>query len=137
MFISISAVEKFAGVSPNKLYHMILDGAQLAAATGAEAQSSPEVGTTYFAYNGYCHGHNLHLVPNELIVQTWQGQGYVEHDSIVVMRLEADGDDTRLYLTHANLTPDQARDMAADWQDYYWSKFRAYLAAQVANPVSA
>lgn len=38
--------------------------------TGSEASISKEVNGTFEVYNGYCHGTNIELVPNQKLSKT-------------------------------------------------------------------
>jgi activator of HSP90 ATPase len=133
MYTTVTANEKFENVTPSALYNLFLDSAKLAEITGAPASGGNKVGDTYSNYDGYCTGKYLHLIPGELIVQTWHGAGFVDQDSILVLRFEASGNNTFVHMAHTNVTNDQSQNMAADWRAFFWDKYRAHLAGK---PVS-
>jgi hypothetical protein len=130
MFVTVTSTEKFENTDPATVYNLHLNADLIGQITGAPASGGTNVGDNYSSYGGYCHGKNLHLVPNELIVQTWHGTGFVDQDSILVLRFEAVGEHTFMYMTHSNVTPEQSLEMAANWRGFFWDKYRAHLAGK-------
>jgi hypothetical protein len=125
MFATATSTEKFSDITPGQFYDMYMDATLLAELTGAPAHTGQGVGEAYNAYGGYCYGKNLLLVPGKLIVQTWQANGFVDQESILVLAIEAHGDDT-----YCNLTEAQADGMAEKWSAFYWDKYRAHIAGE-------
>jgi hypothetical protein len=130
MYTTVMANEKFENITPSAWYELYLDANLLGTITGGPASGGTRVGDEYSSYGGYCHGKNVHLVPGELIVQTWHGTGFVDQDSILALSLEAKGDDTFVYMTHSHVTPEQSQEMAANWRLFFWDKIRAHLAGE-------
>jgi len=77
-------------------------------ATGAPANIEDKTGTKFTTHGGYISGENLQLVKNKTIVQTWRTMEWdkKDPDSILIIHLDTEGEDTILHATHANV-PDK------------------------------
>ncbi len=91
--------------------------------TGGDAKITDKEGTSFSAYGGYCKGKNIHLVKNELIVQTWRAEDWDKNDpdSIFTIMFEQKGKDTVVHAVHAFLPDKFAADISKGWHDYYWN----------------
>lgn len=130
MLTTISEKVTFPKVKPSVLYNLYINAEQHAAATGAPANINDEIGAAFSLYGGYCFGKNLLVEPNRLIVQTWKPANWPEsQNTILTLRFEADGDDTHVYLSQANLPSEEAASIEKGWSEWYWDKWRAHLAS--------
>jgi len=104
---------------------------KLAALNGAAAQVSQEVGGVFSAHGGAVTGRQLELVPNVRIVQSWRTEEFAaaDPDSILELRLEPDGDGTRLVLRHTELPPGTGATYRQGWEDHYFVYMRKELGA--------
>lgn len=116
-------------VSPDVLYAAWLDSQSHTAMTGGEARVSDQVGETFTAWNGYIHGRNLILEPNQRIVQAWRTAEFVgdEADSHLEITLIPVDGGTRLTLHHANL-PAHGMKYREGWVDAYFEPMAVYFA---------
>ena len=55
--------------SPKEIYDALMDSKKHSKFTGGKANISNKVGGKFTAYDEYCFGTNLELVPNKKIVQ--------------------------------------------------------------------
>lgn len=128
MYTTVTDKVVFENTTPSKIYDMYTNAQIHAAFSGAPAEVTDKVGDNMIVFGGYIKGKNVHLVPNELIVQTWKAEGMdMKEDSIVSMRLVEAGRDTHLYLTHADIPEGKGDAMLQGWDEWYWSKMKAYL----------
>lgn len=113
--------------SPNELYRAYMDPKRHAKLHGgAKATVSPRVGGRMSAWDGYCWGDFLALVPNRLIVQTWRTTDWKrsDADSILFLTLEPTRTGTRLTMVHAQVPDHQARSLDQGWRDHYWTPMK-------------
>jgi len=128
MLTTISEKVTFSNVEPSVLYNLYMNAEQHAASTGAPADIREEIGASFSLYGGYCFGKNLHLEPNSLIVQTWKAANWpASQNTVLTLRFEADGGDTHVYLSQANLPAEEAASIEKGWSEWYWDKWRAHL----------
>ena len=114
--------------SPHVVYEMLMDAAEHARFTGAEASISREVGGTFSAYDGALTGTNVEMVPDAKIVQSWRAGDWPEgHYSTATYLLEEEGGGTRLTFTQIGVPEQNYDDINQGWRDYYWSKMELSL----------
>ena len=98
--------------------------------TGALANISREVGSSFTAYDGALSGTILEVVPDSKIVQSWRGsdEGWIPgHYSTATFLLEDIPGGTRLIFVQTGV-PEQSYDQIVQgWQTYYWPKLKAFL----------
>src|SRR5579863_10105819 len=85
-----------------EIYSMYLNAKTHAAFTGAPARA----GAAFSAFDGMLSGRILHVVPGELIVQTWRSNNFKarDADSILILTLLPHGrKGTLLDLQHLNV----------------------------------
>ena len=128
MLTTISEKITFQNATPSQLYNLYMNAEQHAAATGAPANINEEVGATFSLYGGYCFGKNLLVESNSLIVQTWKAANWPEsQNTVLTLCFEADGADTHVYLSQANIPDEEAASIEKGWSEWYWDKWRAHL----------
>ncbi|HXC05079.1 MAG TPA: SRPBCC domain-containing protein [Bacteroidia bacterium] len=122
----------FKNTNPKALYELYMDSKKHSQATGSPAKLSGKEGGDFSAHDGYITGKNLHLVKDQLIVQTWRGSDWEEQDadSVFLIRLEKKGKDTVLHVVHAQVPDNQVKDIAEGWQTYYWKPWKKMLGAR-------
>jgi hypothetical protein len=71
--------------------------------TGAPAKIQRKEGAKFFAYDHYCYGKNLQLIPNQLIVQSWRAGDWSDTDAIstFILLFEQNGKDAVVHMIHA------------------------------------
>lgn len=122
----------FKKTTPKALYDLYMNAKKHTIATGATAVITDMPGTKYTAHGGYISGENLMLVKNKTIVQTWRTLEWnkKEADSIFIIHLDVQGEDTVLHATHANLPDEHAVSINKGWQAHYWKPWKKYLAGK-------
>jgi len=100
----------FKKTTPKALYDLYMNARKHTIATGAPAVIADKAGTKYSVHGGYIFGENLLLVKNKMIVQTWRAVDWPKKttDSIFMIHLDVEGEDTVLHATHANIPDDKA-----------------------------
>jgi activator of HSP90 ATPase len=119
----------FKNTKPKALYDLYMNTKKHSAATGAPAVIADETGSVFTTHGGYISGKNLLLVKNKTIVQTWRTMEWnkKDPDSIFIIHLDADGDDTILHATHANVPDKYAPSINKGWHAHYWKPWKKYL----------
>jgi len=97
-----------------------------------------KLGEPFNLYDGFCFGENLHLELDKLVVQAWRTENWPPDadDSIVVLRLVEENDDTHLYLTYAEVPVSMAQGLRQGWHDFYWAKWTQYLSLHNASIIN-
>lgn len=119
-------------VAPARLYAMWLHPTWHARFTGeAEAIVTDKEGELYSCWNGYIEGKNLTLEPGKRIVQSWRTEDFAaaDPDSVLELRLEPEGEGTRLVLRHTELPPGTGATYRQGWEDHYFVYMRKALGA--------
>jgi activator of HSP90 ATPase len=126
---SIVAHEIFENVKAPTLFEMYTNADKHQQVTGASALITDRLGQPFNLYGGFCFGENIDLIKNKLIIQSWRTSDWPDSvdDSIVVIRLVEEGDDTHVYLTHTGLPVTMVDSLRQGWNDFYWSKWRSHL----------
>ncbi|MEO5891923.1 MAG: SRPBCC domain-containing protein [Ferruginibacter sp.] len=120
----------FPNVNAATLFELYTNQAKHIEVTRAPAIITDKLGEPFNLYNGFCFGENIELKKNRLIIQSWRTDKWPDgvDDSIVVIRLIEEGKDTYLYLTHADLPEEMAESLSNGWKEFYWDKWKNYLA---------
>jgi activator of HSP90 ATPase len=116
-FKGVTAAELFSTyVDPKK--HSLLHG-------GAKTRISAKEGDKFSLLNGNLNGRNLLVVPNRMIVQSWRGSVWYDHDldSILTLTFHDTTDGAQIVMTHS-FTPSQFREL---WNDVYWQPMQNLL----------
>ncbi len=120
---------------PDRLFDMYLDSRTHAAFTGAPVNIEPRAGTPFRAFDGMLSGTLLHIDPKRLIVQTWRSVNWPPDaiDSVLVLSFWPQDDGGRIELVHINVPDKDFAGVSHGWEKYYWTPWRAYLAARPAG----
>jgi activator of HSP90 ATPase len=123
--------------SPQRVYQLLTDAAQFAAATGRPAELEPAEGAAFSIFGGYIQGRQIELVPGQRVVQAWRGSDWPAGAfSLVRFTLTDIGGQTRLTVDH-DAYPEGASPMysswrehlAANWPVFYFEPFARYFAS--------
>jgi len=119
-------------IAPAELYDHYMDSKKHAAMIGSKAVVSRKVGGRFSAFDGYCFGRNLVLVPGRLIVQTWRASNWRKGnlDSLFMMEISKAPGGCRLHLVHANLPDREAPGIRKGWLEHYWTPLKKQLQAR-------
>jgi uncharacterized protein YndB with AHSA1/START domain len=115
--------------TPAQLYELFMDSKKHVAATGMPAKVSRKVGGKWSAFGGQIHGHNLHLAPGKMIVQSWRGPWKKgDADSILVVSFTKARGGAQVDLVHVGVPSHDYKGVSQGWPKYYWKPWRKYLA---------
>lgn len=94
---------------------------------GPNAFMTDKVGEKFSLWDGDIYGTNIEVIENKLLKQKWYG-GEWDKPSIVIFKLESDGDTTKLHLEHSDF-PEQVGQEAFDgfkagWDDFYFGPLK-------------
>ncbi|HSB67002.1 MAG TPA: SRPBCC domain-containing protein [Anaerolineales bacterium] len=117
--------------SPQEVYRAWLNSKGHSGMTGSPAKVSDKVGGEFEAWDGYIHGKNLDLVPNQRIVQAWRTSEFSEDepDSRIEIALEAAGSQTKLTLKHTGLPP-HGGQYEDGWVESYFEPMKEYFSSR-------
>ena len=114
--------------NPHNVYEALMDSRKHSQFTGGKASISGEVGGKFSAFDGYCEGINLQLVPDKKIVQLWRSTDWPEgHYSTASFSLKEISNGTRLTFTQTGVPEDDYEDIKQGWYDYYWDPMKQML----------
>ena len=114
--------------STHDVYEALMDSRKHSQLTGGKASISREVGGKFNAFDGYCEGVNLELVPDRKIVQSWRANDWPEgHYSKATFTLKERQGGTNLTFTQTGVPEDQYDDVSQGWRDYYWAPMKEML----------
>ena len=124
---------EFENTRVEELFEIMMDPRKHSEITKAEVRISRGEGDSFSAFNGMVTGKNLCIVPNKMLVQSWRGNVWKEHDldSIVIMIFTSTQRGAKIDLIHAN-APDQFVKVEK-WRELYWDPMKAYLSAKSAK----
>lgn len=119
----------FKKASAGFLYELYMDAKLHKQSTGAPVAIKKKVGADFTAYDNYCYGKNLQLIPGKLIVQSWKASDWKEDalESTLILLFEQQGNDAVVTMVHANVPDDQHKELTGGWKDFYWNPWKAYL----------
>ncbi len=118
------------------LYESLLHADKHAAFTEAEAIIDPKVNGKFSVYDGYCHGHNIELIPNKKIVQAWHfaEDGWpADHFSICTFSLEKVKNKTKLSFTQTGIPEHKAASLKSGWATFYWEPLKEFFSTKWAK----
>jgi uncharacterized protein YndB with AHSA1/START domain len=124
---------------PADVYRAWLDARTHEAFTGGGvATSSPRIGGTFSAWEGYIRGTYLVLEPGERIVHAWRTTDFPmgAPDSRVEVLLAPARGGTLLTVVHAQIPAGQEADYQAGWTDFYFRPMKKYFQS-AAKPAHA
>jgi len=115
--------------SPQRIYEVLLDSKQFAAATGMPAEIDPKAGGTFSTFKGLIVGRNVELVPNQRIVQAWRPTHWDPGVySLVKFELKGQGTQTTIVLDHTGFPEGNFRHLDSGWYIRYWEPLKKFLA---------
>jgi activator of HSP90 ATPase len=119
----------FRNTNVEILYNLYLDAKLHSLVTGGTAKIQRKEGIKFSAYDGYCYGKNLQLIPNQLIIQSWRAADWDEDEatSTFILLLEQSSDDAIVHMTHANVPAHQYKALKDGWNSFYWKPWKEYL----------
>ena len=122
--------EVVIAATPDRVYDALLDSTQFAEFTRMPAQIDRKTGGAFTCFNGMIEGRNVELVQDKRIVQAWRAASWPAGVfSIVRFELAAEGDGTRLTMTHSNYEEGEPRaSLEKGWPAHYWEPLKKYLA---------
>ena len=115
--------------APATVFKAIADSADHAAFTGEAADIGAGAGDAWSAYGGKIHGVNVEVAAGQRIVQAWRSGGWEAGVfSLVTFEFAAEGDGTRLTLTHDAIPAGEGEHLDTGWENMYWAPLRTWLA---------
>ena len=122
----------FKNTTKESLYELYMNAGKHSMIIDGPVVISEKVGDSFNAFGGYITGKNLHLVKNQLIVQSWRGSDWntKDPDSVFLISLEQKGKDVLLNMIHANVPDDKQKDLDKGWSDHYWNPWKQYIAGE-------
>ncbi|MFY0600161.1 MAG: SRPBCC domain-containing protein [Cyclobacteriaceae bacterium] len=122
--------ERIFSTVPEEFYGAFMSSEIHSRITGSDAKIENKVGGAFQAYEGYCFGESVELIPGKRIVQTWcaYDDKWVEgHFSKIMLKLSGDSGKTKLMFIHEDVPIGAAESIADGWDEYYWKPFEAYF----------
>lgn len=111
--------------SPEEVYEILMDSGKHSKLTGGKASISRKEGGNFSAYDGYCSGKNLELIPGKKIVQSWRASEWEEgHYSKATFSLSKTKTGTKLAFTQTNVPLKYYNSIKKGWIDYYWAPMK-------------
>jgi len=108
--------------TPHEVYEIFMDSQKHSQLTNSNAQISREVDGEFTVWDGSIHGKDLTLIPDKKIVQLWRAEdaGWPEgHFSTVTFIFTAQGDKTKLSITHKDIPVSDYKNVEQGWREYY------------------
>lgn len=127
--------ETIIDAAPERIYAVLTNGEQFAAATGLPAVLSDREGEAFSIFGGRIEGRQIELVQSARVVQAWRfGREHPDEwdagvYSVVRFTLKPEGDATRFVVDHEAI-PTRWNDYIADnYSAFYQEPLARYLAA--------
>jgi activator of HSP90 ATPase len=110
------------------IYEALMDSNKHSEFTHSPAVIHREVGGEFSAFDGWASGKTVELIPDKKIVQKWRGADWPQgHYSTVMFELQAQGHETRVDFTQADIPEDLYADLKAGWVEWSWDNLAAYF----------
>ena len=108
--------------SPERVYEAWIHPERHAAMTGGAANGESGEGGAFTAWDGYITGRFLELSPPGRIVMAWRTAEFPEDapHSRVEIGLVAEGEGTRLTLSHTDIPKGQGERYRTGWDNFYF-----------------
>ena len=114
--------------TPHEVYEALIDSKKHTEFTHSPAVIRREVGAEFSAFDGWASGTTIELIPDKKIVQKWRASDWPPgRYSTVTFELQAEGQETKLDFTQADIPEDLYADLEAGWVEYYWDNLAAYF----------
>jgi len=112
--------------SKTKVWNALVSPKEIKAWSGETAKMDAKVNAEFSLWGGSIWGKNIEVVPEKKLVQEWFG-GEWEKPSIMEIVLSEKAGFTDIKLVHKNVPPEEIKDFAAGWNDYYFGPMKEYL----------
>ena len=114
-------------IAPAEVFATLTDASRFSAMTkGAPAEISTDEGGVFSVFGGMIVGRHVELVPGQRVVQAWRVKLWEPGVySMVRFEFAAEGEGTRVTLTHSSFPEGQAEHLSKGWHDNYWSPLQA------------
>ncbi|MBI4210818.1 MAG: SRPBCC domain-containing protein [Candidatus Diapherotrites archaeon] len=114
--------------APMEVYDALMDSDKHSAFTQSECKIGRKAGERFTAYDGYCEGENIELVPGRKIVQAWRASDWPEgHYSKAAFMMAPAKGGTKLSFTQTGVPQEFAEEISEGWKQHYWEKMRKML----------
>ena len=124
---AIHQEENFA-VPPQRLYAVLTQEKEFAAATGAPATIGAGEGGPFSLFGGAIVGRTIELVPDQRVVQAWRdsawGPGVY---SVARFELSAAGQGTHLVFEQGGYPMSDYASLVSGWHSHYWEPMKKYF----------
>ena len=111
-----------------EVYAAIATSEEHAKMIGAPVEISSVPGSAFTTHGGAIEGWILDSAENERIVQAWRPADWPAGVfSLVRYDFAAEGDETKLTLTHSSIPEGAADHLADGWNGMYWGPLSEYL----------
>lgn len=111
--------------SPAEVYEMLMDSRKHSKFTGGKASISRKEGGSFSAYDGYCSGKNIELIPDKKIVQSWRASEWKEgHFSKATFSLSKTKTGTKLSFTQSGVPVKYYNAIKNGWIEHYWNPMK-------------
>lgn len=104
---------------PSDVYSALTNPFTIELWSGYPAQMSTEPGSEFTLWDGDISGKNLEFIQDKKIVQEWYF-GEQAENSIVVITIAPDRDNSVVTVEHSNIPDDAFNDIAEGWREYYF-----------------
>lgn len=110
---------------PEEVYQALTNPLTIEMWSGEEATMSTEPGSEFSLWTESIVGKNIEFVENKKIVQQWYFNQVEE--SIVTIKLHADGSGTSVELHHTNIPDDDYENITEGWREAYMGSLQEYF----------
>jgi activator of HSP90 ATPase len=108
------------GATPHDIYETIMDSRKHTELSGSRTTVSRRVGGA-FKVGRDLQGHNLRLVKDRKIVQSWRANDWPKgHYSRATFSFARAKDGTRITFYQSAVPDRHYRSISAGWREYYW-----------------
>ncbi len=113
----------------DRLFNAIARSEDHSAFTGQPAHIGAAAGEAWSAFGGKILGRNVEITAGQRIVQAWRSAEWPAGTfSLVTFEFAAEGEGTRLTLTHDAIPEGAAELLEQGWHGMYWTPLAAWLA---------
>jgi activator of HSP90 ATPase len=111
--------------SPEEVYQALTNPLTIEMWSGEEATMSTEPGSEFALWSDSIVGKNIEFIENKKMVQQWYFNQIDE--SIVTIKLHADGSGTSVELHHTNIPDDDYENITEGWREAYMGSLQEYF----------
>ena len=137
--------EAVFSVPCERVYELLTDGAEFAAATGKSAKIGGGEGAEFSIFGGLIRGRHIELVPGKRVVQAWRMPDWAPGVySLVRLTLTPEGVGTKLVVDQeaypkgkSPMFPSWHEHLSAGWPMFYFQSFTKHLADEPEQAASA